>query len=49
MPLKALDAGPLRALGWAPVTDFRDALAQTYAWFLEHAAKEEYRHVRAAV
>jgi GDP-L-fucose synthase len=48
MPLKGLDSGPLRALGWAPSTDFRDALAETYRWFLAHVAKEE-THVRAAV
>jgi GDP-L-fucose synthase len=40
MPLKGLDAGPLRALGYCPATDFRTALAETYAWFLQHVAKE---------
>jgi GDP-L-fucose synthase len=35
-PLKGLDCGPLRALGWQPATDFRTALAETYAWFKEH-------------
>jgi GDP-L-fucose synthase len=49
MPLKALDSGPLHALGWRPATDFRTALAETYAWFLQHALKEERTHVRAVV
>jgi GDP-L-fucose synthase len=35
MPRKALDCEVLRALGWRPRTDFRTALAETYAWFLE--------------
>ena len=49
MPLKGLDSGPLRALGWHPATDFRTALAETYAWFLRHATEEERTDVRAAV
>jgi GDP-L-fucose synthase len=36
MPLKALDAGPLRDLGWTPATEFHDALARTYEWFLRN-------------
>jgi GDP-L-fucose synthase len=36
MPLKGLDSAPLRALGWAPATDFCDALARTYDWFLRN-------------
>ena len=36
MPLKALDAEPLRRLGWTPSTDFRAALAETYEWFLNN-------------
>ena len=47
-PRKGLDCGPLRALGWQPATDFRTALAETYAWFLQHVVKEE-TDVRAAV
>jgi GDP-L-fucose synthase len=39
MPLKALDAGPLRELGWSPKTDFREALARTYDWFLRNVAR----------
>ena len=38
MPLKMLDSGPLRRLGWRPATDFTTALAETYDWFLQHAA-----------
>ena len=34
MPLKVLDSGPLRALGWRPSVDFRAGLAETYEWFL---------------
>jgi GDP-L-fucose synthase len=49
MPLKGLDAGPLRTLGWRPSTDFRTALAETYSWFLHHVIKEDRAHVRAAV
>src|SRR5262249_10918887 len=49
MPLKALDSGALRALGWRPSTDFRTGLAETYDWFLQHVAKEDPTHVRAAV
>jgi GDP-L-fucose synthase len=48
-PLKALDSGPLRALGWRPATDFRSALAETYDWFLQHVVKEDFTDVRAAV
>ena len=47
--LKMLDATPLRRLGWRPSIDFRTALAETYAWFLQHAVKEGPEHVRAAV
>ena len=36
-PLKGLDSGPLRALGWAPSWDLRSALAHTYEWFLAHS------------
>jgi GDP-L-fucose synthase len=49
VPLKRLDSGPLRALGWRPATDLRTALAETYAWFLRHATEEERTDVRAAV
>jgi GDP-L-fucose synthase len=49
MPLKGLDAGPLRELGWIPTTDFRTALVETYAWFLHNVVREETGDVRAAV
>lgn len=37
MPFKGLESSRLGALGWMPATDLRSALAETYAWFLEHA------------
>jgi len=37
MPLKVLDSGPLRALGWRAAVDFVTGLTETYAWFLQHA------------
>lgn len=49
MPFKGLDSSRLRELGWRPSTDFRTALAETYAWFLHHVAKEDPTHVRAAL
>jgi GDP-L-fucose synthase len=49
VPLKGLDCTPLRALGWHPATDFRTALAETYAWFLQQVSKEVYTDVRTAV
>jgi GDP-L-fucose synthase len=48
-PLKRLDSSRLRELGWRPATDFRTALAETYAWYLHHVAKEEPTDVRAAI
>jgi GDP-L-fucose synthase len=36
-PLKMLDSGPLRRLGWRPSADFATALAETYEWFVQHA------------
>jgi GDP-L-fucose synthase len=49
MPRKGLDAGPLRALGWRPRTDFPTALAETYDWFLRHILPQESTDVRIAV
>jgi GDP-L-fucose synthase len=49
MPRKVLDARPLKALGWAPATDFRTALAETYDWFCRHIAPHESTDVRKAV
>jgi GDP-L-fucose synthase len=49
MPFKRLESGRLRALGWRPSTDFRTALAATYAWFLHHVVREDFTYVRAAV
>jgi GDP-L-fucose synthase len=34
MPLKILDSGELRQMGWRPRTPFRSALSATYDWFL---------------
>ena len=38
MPLKALDAAELSALGWNPSVTFHDGLDRTYRWFLSHRA-----------
>ena len=45
MPRKALDSSKLRRLGWRPQTEFRDALAETYRWFLgSECDKKELTH-----
>jgi GDP-L-fucose synthase len=49
MPSKRLDSSRLRRMGWRPATDFRTALAATYAWFLHRVVKEDLTYVRAAV
>jgi GDP-L-fucose synthase len=36
-PRKLTDTGKLRGLGWAPTIALRDGVAQTYAWYLDHA------------
>jgi GDP-L-fucose synthase len=36
MPLKILDSRPLLNMGWSPRIEVREAIAQTYSWFLEH-------------
>ena len=35
-PRKLLDVSRLTALGWAPQIEFREGLAETYRWFIEH-------------
>jgi GDP-L-fucose synthase len=40
-PRKTLDSGPLRALGWRPAVGLADGIAETYAWFLKRAPREE--------
>jgi GDP-L-fucose synthase len=49
MPLKALDSGKLRALGWRPSVDLRRGLEETYQWFLHHVAFEDLADEREAV
>lgn len=49
MPLKSLDAEPLRKLGWTPPTPFATALTETYDWFLRSIVPQENRDVRKAV
>jgi GDP-L-fucose synthase len=44
MPRKVLDSSKLSRLGWRPRTRFTDALAETYAWFLEHTWAKELTH-----
>jgi GDP-L-fucose synthase len=39
MPIKELDGSIMQSLGWQGVTPFRDALADTYQWFLENKVK----------
>lgn len=39
-PFKSLDSRPLLSMGWRPATDFREALAETYNWFLHCRDKE---------
>jgi GDP-L-fucose synthase len=48
MPLKGLDSGPLRKMGWRPTTRLRAALVETYEWFL-HTICEVQKDVRKAV
>ncbi len=49
MPLKALEASALADLGWRPKTSFRDALAKTYQWFVQHESHENVSYARATV
>ncbi len=49
MPLKMLDSGPLRSLGWRPAVDFVTGLTETYDWFLHHVVTEDRHHARATV
>jgi len=46
MPLKRLDASRLQAMGWQPTTSFRQALEQTYQWYMQNVAVEEAAHAR---
>ena len=36
MPFKVLDNKEIKRLGWAPKTDFTDALKQTYEWYIDN-------------
>jgi GDP-L-fucose synthase len=44
MPRKALDSSKLYGLGWRPQAGFQDALAETYAWFLQCECEKELTH-----
>jgi GDP-L-fucose synthase len=37
-PRKLLDVSRLRALGWSAKIRLREGIAQTYQWYLQHAA-----------
>lgn len=41
-PRKALDSAALQAMGWRPRTTFRDAVAETYEWFLKHRTERPH-------
>jgi GDP-L-fucose synthase len=49
MPFKGLDSSRLRALGWEPRVPFRQALTETYDWFLRNAITEDAAHGPALV
>jgi GDP-L-fucose synthase len=49
MPYKGLDASRLAGLGWRPATDFRVALTETYAWFMQHVVTEDLRDAQPLV
>jgi GDP-L-fucose synthase len=38
-PVKVLDVSRMRGLGWSAGIDFRQGLAETYAWFLENQSR----------
>lgn len=48
MPVKILDSGPLREMGWRPRTPFRDSLELTYRWYVANAPMTERTRVRRA-
>jgi GDP-L-fucose synthase len=48
-PAKCLDVSRLRQLGWRPPTPLRDALAETWDWYLRHVVCEKGEHARAAI
>lgn len=48
-PLKALDSSVLLGMGWRPATGFREAVEETYHWFLHHEATEGIRRERTTV
>lgn len=39
-PRKLMSADRLKSLGWAPKIGLKAGIASTYAWFLQHAARE---------
>jgi len=40
-PRKLMSADRLRAMGWAPCISLETGVAETYRWFLQHAAKSK--------
>jgi GDP-L-fucose synthase len=40
MPQKVLDVSRLTAMGWQPAISLREGLADAYAWYCRHVAKE---------
>ena len=48
-PLKALDSWALREMGWRPAVAFRDAVAETYRWFLHQGRCREPSGMAAPV
>lgn len=48
-PRKLMNAGKIRALGWAPQISLRDGLAGTYRWYVEMGAGQTPQQRRATI